>query len=40
MYSSNDFERLFIRYKLEALTSGESIKGRGCPEKDTLFFIS
>lgn len=25
MYSSNDFERLFIRYKAEALPSGESI---------------
>ncbi len=25
MYSSSDFERLFIRYKAEALPSGESI---------------
>ena len=25
MYSSNDFERLFIRYKAEALPGGESI---------------
>lgn len=25
MYSSNDFERLFIRYKAEALPRGESI---------------
>ena len=25
MYSSNDFERLFIRYKAEGLASGESI---------------
>lgn len=25
MYSSNDFERLFIRYKAEALPSGESL---------------
>ncbi len=26
MYSSNDFERLFIRYKAEAMPSGESIQ--------------
>ncbi len=26
MYSSNDFERLFIRYKAEAVPSGESIQ--------------
>lgn len=26
MYSSSDFERLFIRYKAEAMPEGESIK--------------
>ena len=28
MYSSSDFERLFIRYKAEAMPEGESIRKR------------
>lgn len=40
MYSYNDFERLFLRYKLEGIPAGVSIENFVCPTKCLITYFS
>lgn len=39
MYSYNDFERLFLRYKLEGIPAGVSIENFVCPTKCLITYF-
>lgn len=39
MYSYNDFERLFLRYKLEGIPAGVSIENFVCPAKFLITYF-